>query len=259
MIFRRKDSANPLKNPKLPYPAQGLGPLLCPGQGDHVFGDIIGVMRTALMAVIGGGAEWKNRFGSAVYCNAEEREHVLQTYYLRQSLACWNEIESLDLGHALNPPLMYRSPEIAEYDNHSLMFGGYISVFQWDLAEIGYLKEGVRTVGVSNDTDRLRWIKQVLFSYEKATEFIADDTALRAYLTNKDTLRSIKEGKLQPHTAISLIEVRKRAETSKHVRAKNIRLICGKFKQFVYILKKMLEFMSYLNIRWDENKWRANF
>ena len=66
--------------------AQDAG-ALAPMQGDHLFGDVIGSIETALMRIFGGGALWSTRMDSF---NA-----TLHTI--------WVGLGNVDLGHGALP------------------------------------------------------------------------------------------------------------------------------------------------------------
>ena len=245
-------------------PAQGMGPMLHPAQGDHVFGDIAGVIRTGLMSIIGGGRMWggddgyPGRFGSDVYDPKTNLLHPLKTYLWQRALAQWVTFRTLDLGHTDNAPVVRRNPNVYEPDNHSLMYGGYAARFQWELCEIGY-NDGVNfSIGSTSPRQGMNWVGRVMASFNTMMEFIADKTALTAYMAGLSVRQIQSNANLAPHTAISLAAVRKQIiSLSNHQvgdQINRIRQICDNFDNARFALKQMLEAMQYINIYWDNNQ-----
>jgi hypothetical protein len=85
-------------------------PVNCPGQGDHIFGDIKGVIWKALNKAFGGGAGGKNR----VYIFNNNKVGV-----------SWGRIEGKDYGHGQHGQTPFKTDRYKkEADNHSINFGG---------------------------------------------------------------------------------------------------------------------------------------
>jgi hypothetical protein len=92
-------------------------------QGDHVFGDVLGAIQTALAAIFGGGQNWQVRMNA----------------YNTVLTSVWSDLSKLDYGHGANPPIVGRTPAGmagAEIDQHATVFGGYAKRLQWQMAEV---------------------------------------------------------------------------------------------------------------------------
>ncbi|KAA0998626.1 hypothetical protein FVF58_43660 [Paraburkholderia panacisoli] len=181
---------NPIAVAMPAAPLAAAAPALAPGQGDHVFGDVIGTIETALQSIFGGGAGWQTR---------------MQKY--NSTLASlWTALTALDLGHGALPPIVNRAG-MAEPDEHSHMFGGYSHRFQWQLCELvatGFVAGPtganieVRVIGGATKA----WRKGVMARFDDLIGHLVDSTALAFYITSPTVIRHAAA--LVRHSAISL-------------------------------------------------------
>jgi hypothetical protein len=110
-------------------PVAGAAPNLAPAQGDHVFGDVIGTIGTALQLIFGGGANWNNRMRAY--------SPILEVL--------WDGLANANFGHGGHAPTVARHGA-PEPDEHAHVFGGYAVRLQWTLCEFvctGFLPGGV--------------------------------------------------------------------------------------------------------------------
>lgn len=252
MPLIRGDSLISTKRPEPPN--MGPGDKACPAQGDHVFGDIVNVLKTGLMEIVGGGQEWigsGGRFNKDVYDNGAT--HPLKTFTWHKALRHWQNITLLDLGHSPGPAIG-RVGSYLEPDNHSRMFGGYARILQWDLCEIGAKgRSGFNCIGSESRQAGEHWVRTVLSSYDKTMRYLIDSTALEAYLKNGETNRP-QPSKEAPHTAISKEKATKDAgHSTQNSHCNRIRTICNNFDLARWELRQMLEAMSHINILWHES------
>ncbi|WP_432721145.1 hypothetical protein R0381_002675 [Jeongeupia wiesaeckerbachi] len=173
-------------------PVAGAAPSLAPAQGDHVFGDVIGTIETALQSIFGGGANWRTRMHSF--------NPVLATL--------WAGLAALDFGHGANPPIVTRAGA-PEPDEHSHLFGGYSQRFQWQLCELvctGYTPGAggnnieVRLIGGATKA----WRKKVLASFDDLLAHLVDSTALAFYIATPNAVRAAAPNAIR-HPAVSLV------------------------------------------------------
>ncbi|WP_434634963.1 hypothetical protein [Chromobacterium sp. CV08] len=189
-IIARCTYPNPINNGALPpVPRPQDAPSLAPAQGDHVFGDVIGVIDNALAAVFGGGAVWRQR---------------MRAYSVPLDEA-WAGLAQLDLGHSgANQPLVARRGA-AERDRHAHMFGGYSGRLQWQWCEI--ICAGFPAGGGGEDRrigGRTKaWRSEVLKALDDVLDNLVDDTALRAYIANPGQERQANPATVF-HDALSL-------------------------------------------------------
>ncbi len=254
-------TAHPLGTACPKPPIRGNGARLSPTQGDHVFGDIIGVMRTGLMAIIGGGRSWggdvgqPGRFGASVHDSKGSCEDRRKTLLWTDVKRNWEIIRNLDLGHtAAEAPLVKRERDIPEYDDHSLMFGGYSSIFQWHLCEIGYTESGSILIGSESSAQGVAWARRVMGAYDQMLQYFVDSTALNSYLAGVAT-RNTEIG-MARHMAISKMEadgLAKKSGGDADAKGKVI-TICNNCLLLRVSLNKILVGMHSLNISWDNTK-----
>lgn len=216
--------ANPINNgqpPAVPAPIQA--PQLAPNQGDHVFGDVIGMVETSLQNIFGGGQEWRHRF---------ER-------YSQPAYEQWQAFNRFDLGHGQNPPVVQRNG-LAEPDEHAHIFGGYSQRFQWSFCEIvcaGYIvNQESRQIGGGSRA----WRTSVMSRFDDVLTRSVDHTALTAYLQNPGQIREVNQQTVSRHPAISWQEAREIANTSNGLGMARILLICNNFPHARANLEGML-------------------
>lgn len=177
---------NPVAAALAPAPVAGAAPALAPAQGDHLFGDVVGTIETALQLIFGGGALWRNR---------------MQTYNSTLR-TIWDGLGTVDLGHGANPPIVQRNGA-AEPDEHSHMFGGYSVRLQWNLCEVvcaGFVNQAeTRRVGGSVRA----WKSNVLSSFDDLMNHLVDSTALAFYIATPNQIRQANAGVVR-HAPMSL-------------------------------------------------------
>lgn len=153
------NSQNPV-NPGLPAaPITAGAPYLAPSRGDHLFGDVIGTIETALQLIFSGGDLWKMRMRNF--------NPMLATL--------WQGLGSVDFGHGARPPgrgarppgrgagpLVTQRAGAEEPDEHSRMFGGYSKRLQWNLCEIVCVESGAERRRIGGATRA--WKNNVLAS-----------------------------------------------------------------------------------------------
>jgi len=168
-----------------PIPAPTVATRTQPTQGDHVLGDVIGAMTTAMQAIFGGGAIWLQHLSS--YNQILERP--------------WLDLSRLDLGHALNAPIVGRN-DFKEYDQHAHMFGIYSARLQWTLCEIVCLGDGLTGQARIIAGATRAWKSAVMAALDDLLNHLVDETALHAYIRNPTAIR---HGNITTqHRAISL-------------------------------------------------------
>jgi len=152
-----------------------LAPALAPNQGDHVFGDVLGTIETALQRIFGGGQVWPTRM--------ENYSSLLSNV--------WTGLQAVDLGHGAAAPLVTRAGA-AETDQHSHMFGGYSARLQWEMAEIvctGFAPNGGgerRRIGGYKKS----WKKAVLKRFDELMNNLVDSTAIAFYIATPNAIRN---------------------------------------------------------------------
>lgn len=160
---------------------------LAPAQGDHLFGDVLGSVETALQSIFGGGAVWPTRM-----------QHYSPTLH-----SVWTGLDAVDLGHAANPPIVQRTGA-AEPDEHAYVFGGYSRRLQWQLCEIvctGFAASEMRSIGGATRS----WKTAVLNSFDDVMNHLVDSTALHFYIATPHGIRQANASTVN-HTPISLAE-----------------------------------------------------
>lgn len=186
-IIPNCNQPNPMGAALPAAPVAAAAPNLAPAQGDHVFGDVVGVIGNALAAVFGGGANWPQRM--AAY-NATLAE-------------LWNGLTQVDLGHAAHGAPVVARAGAPEQDQHAHMFGGYANRLQWQIAEIvcaGYANGAeVRRVGGATTA----WRNAVLGALDDLLTVLVDDTALRAYIPNPNAIRQAAAGVVHPPISLA--------------------------------------------------------
>src|SRR3954454_5986931 len=78
---------NPVAAALPALPLANAAPPLAPNQGDHIFGDVIGVIETAMQNIFGGGQLWRARM--------QNYNAVLRTV--------WDGLDQVDFGHGALP------------------------------------------------------------------------------------------------------------------------------------------------------------
>jgi hypothetical protein len=177
---------NPLVFPEIPMAAGALN--LAPAQGDHVFGDVVGAIGTALMYIFGGGQNLPKRMSA----------------YNSTLARLWNGLSQVNLGHAgAGAPVVMRTGP-PERDQHAHMFGGYANRLQWQLREIvctGFATNGAEVRSIGGST--VAWRTQVLAALDALLNNLVDTTAINAYITAPNTIRQA-DPKTVVHAPMSL-------------------------------------------------------
>ena len=165
--------ANPIAGALPAQPIALAAPPLAPAQGDHLFGDVVGTIETALQSIFEGGALWRTRMRN----------------YSTTLDSLWAGLTTIDLGHGVNPPIVQRNGP-PEPDEHSHMFGGYSRRFQWHLCEIvcaGFVNgQESRRIGGSTRA----WKNDVLASFDDLLDHLVDSTALAFYINTPNAIRA---------------------------------------------------------------------
>lgn len=188
-LIRNSPYNNPiaLALPAAPNPALAVN--LAPAQGDHLFGDVLGTIETALQNIFGGGAAWTARMSAY---NATMR-------------TVWDGMQLVDYGHGALPPVVNRAGA-TEPDEHAHVFGGYSQRLQWQLCEIvstGFnpppIGGEVRSIGGYSRA----WKNSVLENLDELLAHLVDDTALRFYIATPNAIRAAAPLAVR-HVAVSL-------------------------------------------------------
>lgn len=232
---------NPINNGVAPpVPDALLAPSLAPGQGDHVFGDVIGMVETALQEIIGGGAMMSTRF-----------RDFNQTAFIQ-----WQTFTQYDLGHvAATQPIVQRNG-LAEPDRHAHVFGGYAQRFQWSFCEVVctgfYAGQETRSVGGGTRA----WRRIVMSRFDDVLDRLVDQTALTAYLAAPYAIRQANAGAVT-HPVISLQAALQQAHASQGQGRNRILAICANFHAARSALEGMLMRFDGPSRSWDSinNKW----
>ncbi|NHZ90019.1 hypothetical protein F2P45_13490 [Massilia sp. CCM 8733] len=186
-LIRHNTFRNPSNGGGLPnVPLANAAGSLAPAQGDHLFGDIMGAIGTAMQHIFGGGALWQQRL--------QAYDSVLASL--------WRELNGVDLGHSATPPIVQRTGA-PEPDEHSHMFGGYSARLQWRLCEIvctGF-EAGVESRKIGGATHA--WKRAVLADFDNLMDHLVDSDALAFYLVTPTAERRANPANVR-HTAISL-------------------------------------------------------
>lgn len=209
----------------MPIPAKPVAsgaPSLAPAQGDHVFGDAIGMVNGALGELFGGLQGW---------------EAHMQNYnpLLRAS---WTTMSNMDLGHILGPnqPLVRRGGA-AEPDEHAHMFGGYADRFRWQLTQLPH-NGFVGKYFLGQWGSYAAWRRKVLSAFDDVMTHAVDSTALNAYLADPQATRAAAP-LLVRHPVISILTARTQA-AGHGVNHLRIRTICNNFIAFRSQLEGLL-------------------
>ncbi|MDD0973784.1 hypothetical protein [Pseudomonas fontis] len=177
---------NPVSAGLPAIPNAAGAPNLAPIQGDHIFGDVIGAIETALQQIFGGGANWQMRMRS-----------------FNPTLATlWQGLDGVDFGHSANPPITQRVG-VPEPDEHSHMFGGYSRRLQWHLCKVvctGFAG-GVEQRRIGGATRA--WRNNVLASFDDLINHLVDSTALGFYIATPGGVRMANAAAVR-HVALSL-------------------------------------------------------
>lgn len=165
-------------------PAAAGAPNLAPLQGDHIFGDALGVIGNAFQDVMGGGALWQARFRGF-------NEDVARL---------WAGQAARNMGHADHTFVANRHGA-AEPDQHAHMFGGYSARLRWQIVEIGRIDNATQNRQINGRTNA--WKRHVMGALEDLLDHAVDDTALRYFLANGPGNRAADAANVV-HQAISL-------------------------------------------------------
>ena len=186
MPLLKTTNRNPVAAVLPPVPAPGGATPLAPAQGDHVFGDVVGVIETALKAIFGSEAGLEGRIAG----------------YNPTLATVWTGLKGVDFGHGPQQPVVQRQGS-PEPDEHAHMFGGYGLRLQWWLAEIvdtGF-RNGVTERKVGGATRA--WANQVKGAVNDLLANLVDETALTAFVQAPRTVRPAQPAQVR-HPAISL-------------------------------------------------------
>jgi hypothetical protein len=178
---------NPFAATMAPAPVVAAAPPLAPNQGDHVFGDVLGVIKTALEGIFGGGQLWQTRMRN----------------YSEMMETLWIDLRNLDFGHGPQPPLVHRQGA-HEPDQHAHMFGGYSARLQWELAEIvcsGFNPGEDRRIGGYSKI----WKSRVLGHFDDLMENLVDSTAMGFYIATPNQIRPANPATVA-HAPLSLTD-----------------------------------------------------
>jgi hypothetical protein len=166
-------------------PAAAGAPALAPGQGDHLFGDVLGSIETAFQSIFGGGALWTTRMRN----------------YNPTLHSVWTGLGTVDFGHGALPPVVQRNGA-PEPDQHSHVFGGYSLRLQWQFCEIvctGFAPGEVRRIGGATKA----WKTAVLTSFDDLMNNLVDSTALAFYIATPNAIRQANPAVVN-HSTLSL-------------------------------------------------------
>lgn len=165
-------------------PAVAAAPSLAPMQGDHLFGDALGVIGNAFQDLMGGGALWQTRFSA----------------FDGDVARLWAGQAARNMGHADHTFVANRNGA-AEPDRHAHMFGGYSARLRWQITQIGQLdaaSQNRQIDGVSSP-----WKRAVMSALEDLLDNCVDETALRYFLAHGAGNRAANPGGVN-HDAISI-------------------------------------------------------
>jgi hypothetical protein len=168
-------------------PVAAAAPALAPGQGDHLFGDVLGTIETSLQLIFGGGANWRLRMDN----------------YSSTFRNMWDDMSRMDLGHGATAPDVHRNGA-AEPDEHSHVFGGYSSRLQWQMCEIvctGFPPQGGEWRQIGGFTKS--WKNAVLSSLDDILSHLVDSTAIAFYIATPTAIRNANAATVR-HTPMSL-------------------------------------------------------
>jgi hypothetical protein len=146
-----------------------------PDQGDHVFGDVRGTIKTALKHIFGDDNEWIRRM----------------TLYNTRLATVWSGLVAADFGHNEpedNQPIVNRQGN--DKDAHGFVYGVYSARLQWTMCEIVCRGNGRLTIGGGSKESRLAWKNQVLNRFLDLMNHLIDSTAFHSYLSNPRTYRT---------------------------------------------------------------------
>lgn len=184
-------------NRKLPAVPIPTGAVQLIPDHDHLFGDVIDAINTALQKIFGGTTLWKTRM--------EYFNPVLATI--------WCGLGNVDLGHSNGSDISTARTIGSEIDEHAHMFGYYAARLQWHLCEIVCTacdNKECTNYGRGNEhmiSGATRaWKKNVLTSYDDVIENLVDSTALDFYIKTPDGKR--KTAVNIRHPTISLAAAR---------------------------------------------------
>jgi hypothetical protein len=171
--------------PRAPLePRAGGAELACPGQGDHVFGDVVGTIKTGLQKIFGNVEDLTGKITDA--------NKLLGT--------TWAGMEQLDCGHINkkseeNILVIWRSPSnTAEIDIQNHMFGRYAERLHFALK--------------NNDDSFTTWINNVTKCFGDLMDNIVDKTAFEYYIKGVNSIRSVSGKPVEKHTAMSLSDAK---------------------------------------------------
>lgn len=183
-------SANPVGAAIPAEPLAAAAPSLAPNQGDHVFGDVVGVIQNSLNEVFGGG----------------QNSSVRMKNFNGNLATIWQGIMDLDFGHHGNDAPVVTRAGNPEPDEHAHIFGGYSNRLRWHICEIVCLSfsAGVEKRVIGGATRS--WRNKTLSAYDDLIARLVDETALHFYIKSPGQTRNA--GANVRHTPISLSAAR---------------------------------------------------
>ena len=161
---------------------------LAPAQGDHIFGDVLGTVETALQSIFGGGAVWVNRMGT----------------YNGTMRTVWEGLGVVDYGHGALPPIV-NCQSAAELDEHANVFAGYSNLLQWALSEItctGFGPGGVGEIRQIGGYSK-KWKKEVLARFDDRLTHLVDSSVLNFHIPTPNAIHNANPARVR-HATISL-------------------------------------------------------
>ena len=208
---------------------------LAPMQGDHIFGDVLGVVGNGFQDIFGGGAAWQNRFAS----------------FDNMAAMLWAGQAARNLGHG-NHEFISQTAGAPEMDRHAHMFGGYAARLRWQICEIVCVHPaGTRIVGRMQN----RWKRQVMAALGDVFNNFVDETALQHYLANGNgVVRNAAAG--VNHDAISLNAASAIAAANGGPRSAGTVAMIDTIKRFEFALRGILDRWPTTDKFWDGNAWQ---
>ena len=217
-----------------------------PMQGDHVLGDLVDVVQSALQLIFGGGAAWRDR---------------LATFHPSMH-ALWTRIDHMDCGHH-NIQLSHARGPVVELDVHASTFGRYAQRFKAELCEI------VSTNAVTG-TDEVRqiggysvnWKQRVMSGFQVLLDHSVDKTALQRFIGAPGTIDN-------SHQATSLNFALQQCVSISNLNSNLVRnALTAIQRELRPALAEMIDCfdpaqrarnalsLPYFVIRWDYKKWQ---
>ncbi|MFC4161709.1 hypothetical protein [Chitinimonas lacunae] len=197
----------PSTRPAAPVAAEAIS-TPPPRQGDHIFGNIVSALETALKDVFEGGQLWEQRFRD----------------FNNTAYETWQAIKALDLGHGPEGPVVDRPRN--EVDKHAHVFGGYAAIFQY---EVRRLKNGQSSVYRAT----VPWWQGVRAALGFLLENIIDRTAL---------LRYVRANGVQDdgtHSTISIDDAKALIANNTRAEATRARAVMTNYERLQPLLRQM--------------------